>query len=596
MALIEVRSLTFSYPTSAAPVLSGIDLSIEAGEYVAVVGANGSGKSTLARCLNGLLKPPVGSVNIGGFDPALPNQVFDVRKQLSLVFQSPPDQIVASVVEEDVAFGLENLGIPKPEMDRRVDRALTVTGLLSERRRPPRFLSAGQQQRLALAGALAMEPGCIVFDEATAMIDPAGRVAILDLMDELAGSGTSIVHITHDMAEAARASRIVVLAAGKIAHDGSAVSLFSRHDLISLGLEAPESMVIARALGLPAVPGESARSLGLRIAAGLPGIRARGDAGLPESDTPVAKATRAVSSAGADDTASAAYRVQEAAFTYLAGTANERSALTDINLVVGRGTTLAVIGATGSGKSTLLQILAALAAPAAGHSSTFGFDISDAKTDLRTLRMRSPLAVQRPETAIFELYTGDEVAFGPRNQGLTGEALVKRVRTGMELVGLPFKDFRDIRCRALSGGQKRRLALASILSMDPDGLVLDEPDSALDPVSRESVMEAIFDTTRNGKTLVYSTHSMEEAVRADKICVMVRGRLAALGSPADIFGADWDEEWGLGRPFTAEVAYELHKAGLDRFTGIVNATDLLRAVRAAPSVASDIAVTGGTTR
>ena len=377
MALIEVRQLYFNYPSSSQPVLKGIDLDIQAGEYVAVVGANGSGKSTLARCLNGLLKPAAGAVRVGGFDPALAGQVFDVRKLLSLVFQSPPDQIVASIVEEDVAFGPENLGLSKPEMDARVDAALAVTGLLDERKRPPRFLSAGQQQRLALAGALAMRPSCIVFDEATSMIDPAGRTEILDLMDRLSAGGTAIVHITHDMAEAARASRIIVLSEGHPVHDGTPGSLFSRGDLVSLGLEVPQAMLIARSLGLDGIPGESAGALGRRIADGLPATRAGTPVGNPgPSPALVRKEAGGDSGSGSGATAADAYRTDDASFTYLAGTANERVALAEATVSIRRGSRTAVIGATGSGKSTLLQLLAALAAPTSGGVHTFGLNPS----------------------------------------------------------------------------------------------------------------------------------------------------------------------------------------------------------------------------
>ena len=176
MALIRVNRLSYTYPSSTSPALDDLSLSVDHGEYLAIVGANGSGKSTLARCLNGLLLPDPGSITIDGLDPADPSSLREVRKRLSLVFQSPPDQLVASVAEEDVAFGLENLGVPRASMLARVEEALKAVDLLSERARPPRFMSAGQQQRLAVAGALVMAPECIVFDEATAMIDPAGQI------------------------------------------------------------------------------------------------------------------------------------------------------------------------------------------------------------------------------------------------------------------------------------------------------------------------------------------------------------------------------------------------------------------------------------
>jgi energy-coupling factor transporter ATPase len=234
VALIRIDNLSYTYPAGSTPALDGLSLSVDKGEYLAVVGANGSGKSTFARCLNGLVRPPRGTISIAGLDPADPHDLRGIRRKLSLVFQSPVDQLVASVAEEDVAFGLENLGIPRARMIVSVEEALVAVGLLEERARPPRFLSAGQQQRLAVAGAMVMNPDCIVFDEATAMIDPAGREAILGLMDMLVSRGMAIIHITHDMDEAARAGRVVVLAGGKLVFSGTPAGLFARTDLAAL--------------------------------------------------------------------------------------------------------------------------------------------------------------------------------------------------------------------------------------------------------------------------------------------------------------------------------------------------------------------------
>ncbi len=211
-------------------------------------------------------------------------------------------------------------------------------------------------------------------------------------------------------------------------------------------------------------------------------------------------------------------------------------------------------------KSTALQLVAALAQPSAGRAVVLGRDTSDPSVELRSLRMAAPLSIQRPESAIFEPYAGDEVAFGPRNRGLSGAALVDAVRRAMDAVGLAYDEFRDRPSRALSGGQKRRLALASVLAMAPEILVLDEPGSALDPVSRAELMGLLLSAEEGGRSVVFSTHAMEEAARADAVAVMIRGRLAAYGSPEEIFGKGWDDSWGLKRPFAAELAAELSRA------------------------------------
>lgn len=575
--MIDIRSLSHIYPGSSEPALSDVSLRIGDGEYVAVAGANGSGKSTLIRCLNGLVAPPPGTVRVDGFDPSRPEERRSIRRNLALVFQSPPDQIVASVVEEDAAFGLENLGVPRPEMVERVRTALEEMGLWEERTRPTRFLSAGQQQRLAVAGALVLRPRHLAFDEATSMIDPAGRAEILDRMDVLAASGTTVLHVTHDMDEAARARRVVVLAGGRVSFDGTPEELFRVGDLSVLGLAPPRSWTLARALGLPPRVGEGPEDLGSRAAHALREGRRppRVDPGSAGRDPGTAGDAGSIPDTGSRDPA---FRVEGAGFRYLEGTALERLAVEDVSLEIPRGASVALVGATGSGKSSLLQLLSALAFPSEGRVFSFGTDTSDPRADLRSLRMRTPLSVQRPESALFEYYAGDEVSFGPRNLGLEGLALVARVRRAMDAVGLPFREYRDRPVRALSGGQKRRLALASVLALEPDALVLDEPGSALDPVTRARLMDLVYGYSRGGRTLVFATHSMEEAARADLVVVMAEGRIRAAGNPAGVFGAGWDPSWGLVRPFGARAAEAARRAGLDLPGGILDEAGLVRAL------------------
>lgn len=567
--MIEVRSLSFTYPGASIPALAELSLEVRDGEYLALAGANGSGKSTLIRCLNGLAVPPRGTVRVDGLDPSLPEERRLIRRSLSLVFQSPPDQIVASVVEEDAAFGLENLGVPRPEMVGRVEAVLAELGLWDERARPTRFLSAGQQQRLAVAGALVLKPRHLAFDEATSMIDPSGRSEILDRMDALAASGTTVIHVTHDMDEAARARRVVALCEGGVAFDGTPEELFRQGNLASLGLKPPRAWSLALDLGLDPKIRESPEDLGLRAARAFRGpggfSATPGDPGAPDTGPGGGSGALEPSDEGP------AFLLEGASLRYLKGTPNERLAVDGVSLTVPRGSLVALVGATGSGKSSLLQLMDALAFPESGRVLSFGSDTSDPKADLRALRMRSPLAVQRPESALFEYYSGDEVSFGPRNQGLSGSAVVSRVREAMDAVGLPFSEYRDRPARSLSGGQKRRLALASVLSMEPDALLLDEPGSALDPVSRETLMELVYSYARTGRTVVFATHSMEEAARADQVVVLAGGRVRAVGAPGLVFGSGWDPEWGLVLPFGERVARAARREGLARPRGRVPA-------------------------
>ncbi|MGC8875195.1 MAG: energy-coupling factor transporter ATPase [Chloroflexia bacterium] len=250
--LICVQGLHFRYmsPTGqSVPALRGIDLEIAAGEYVALIGPNGSGKSTLARLLNGLLLPTAGRVLVKGMDTAEPVFRQKIRQTVGMVFQNPESQFVATVVEEDVAFGPENLGLPDEEMRARVEWALRVTGLWELRHRSPLHLSGGQKQRLALAGALAMRPEVLILDEATSMLDPASRQAVRRVVGDLHAAGLTVISITQAMDEAAEAQRVIVLYEGRIAMDGPPSEVFANAErLQSLGLDVPPITQLARML------------------------------------------------------------------------------------------------------------------------------------------------------------------------------------------------------------------------------------------------------------------------------------------------------------------------------------------------------------
>ena len=554
MPFIEFERVSFTYPESPRPALNAVSLTIDKGEYVAVVGANGSGKSSLLRLLNGLRLPGSGELRIAGLATSDEVGRMAARAAVGLVFQSPSDQIVSSSVEEDVAFGPENLGLPRQEIAARVERALTAVGLWGERRRASHFLSEGQQQRLAVAGVLALDVHCVAFDEATAMLDPEARLKVLDLMDGLVAAGTAVVHVTHDMSEASRASRVVVLDRGAVVFDGSPDALFSasRDDgsapaIHALGL--PDCVALAVALGLEPRCGESAAAIAARI------VARRG------TGTATGAAVQPVAAPG---TASIdpVFELKGASHSYLRGTVNETESLRAVDLRVGRAEVVAFVGRTGSGKSTALQLLDGLVAPSSGAVLAFGSDLGSPRADLRSVRMRAPLAIQRPESALFERYSGDDVAFGPRNIGLAGKDLVERVRSSMEETGLGYAEFRDRRTRSLSGGEKRRLALAGVLAMGGDALLLDEPTSGLDPATKRSILALVVGRSMQGTTVVMATHSMEEAAKADQVAVFAGGGIVAIGDPQTIFYDRFDPSWGLRRPFACEVAIELGALGI----------------------------------
>lgn len=253
--MIEVQNVFYEYPgyeegQETVKALDGISLTINKGEFVAILGHNGSGKSTLAKLFNAQMVPDQGTIRIANMDTKDENLLWDIRSKCGIVFQNPDNQMVASIVEEDVAFGPENLGIPNPELRQRVEEALTAVGMLEFNRREPQQLSGGQKQRIAIAGVLAMQPDCIIMDEPTAMLDPIGRKEIMETVQYLNNEqGKTIVMITHYMEEAANADRVIVINDGKIALEGTPKEIFSQVEKMrSLDLDVPQVTELANLL------------------------------------------------------------------------------------------------------------------------------------------------------------------------------------------------------------------------------------------------------------------------------------------------------------------------------------------------------------
>ncbi len=554
MALISADNVSHSYEErGAAPVraLEGVTLSVDEGDYVAIVGANGSGKTTLALHLNALLRPSSGRVLVDGLDTARPDHAREIRRRVAMIFQSPLDQIVATVAEDDVAFGPENLGVPSAELPGLVQRSLERVGLWQERLRPPHLLSAGEQQRLAIAGALAMSPRCLVLDEATSMLDPAGSAALLDLLDELNREGMAVVTVTHRMDEAARARRVVVLSGGRLVDEGPPQRVLGSRDLERWGLEQTFYARLAEAL----------RELCPRLGPAAAGV------GLAKAVAACARraVARAPAPPAAPENGGDTVDIRGLRYVYLRGTPLEHTALSGVDFTLGGDGSGVLIGATGSGKSTVLQHLNGLLRPHAGSVRVLGEDTASPDTDLTRLRRRVGLVFQRPEQQIFERYAGDEVAFGPRQAGLKGPQLRERVRWAMERVGLDFEAFKDRPAHALSGGERRRVGLAGVLALQPALLALDEPTSGLDPVGRRRILGLLAELRAAGTRLVLATHGMEEAVElGDRLLVLDHGRSVLSGDAARVFGErERLAAWGLVVPKTLAFVDELREQGLE---------------------------------
>lgn len=252
--IIKTENLQYAYPTEdgqlSVPVLKGVNLSIKRGEFVAVLGHNGSGKSTLAGCFNAIRLPTGGVCYVDMMDTRDENNTYEVRKTVAMVFQNPDNQLVATVVEEDVAFALENMGVPPTEIRKRVDDALRAVGMYEYRAQAPHRLSGGQKQRIAIAGVISMMPRCVVLDEPTAMLDPHGREEVISTIERLNREmGITVVLITHHMTEAIRAQRVIVMDAGRILADGTPKEVFPQVELLeSVGLTVPATTKVLYAL------------------------------------------------------------------------------------------------------------------------------------------------------------------------------------------------------------------------------------------------------------------------------------------------------------------------------------------------------------
>jgi energy-coupling factor transport system ATP-binding protein len=535
--------------------LDDLSLNVPLGQHLCILGANGSGKSTLAAVISGLLAPDEGTVEIAGKrvfeDGTADFEAYrEARRKCGLVFQNPGDQIVTTVVEDDVAFGPENLGLAPDEIGRRVKRSLHKVALEDYARRDPTRMSGGQQQRVAIAATLAMDPELFVFDEPGALLDVRGRRAIMKVISALRDAGRTVIHITHFMEEALAADRVIVLSRGRIALDGTPAEVFSHEDEIAaLGLEEPFAGRLSRRLragGSDIVWTPSVTELLDELAARIPASSA-GICPLPQkrADIPANGAP--------------ALSVSHVTFRYTDSSAQTAPALKDVSLAVSAGESCAIVGQTGSGKSTLARLICALGVPDEGEISVLG--ISTAKRrGRRLLHGKIGYVMQHPERQLFAQTVAEDVAYGPKNLGLSDTEVSRRVEHALALVGLEEK--RDVSPFELSGGQKRKCALAGVIAMGPEIIVLDEPTAGLDPSGRHELTHILDAVHAEGTATIEITHSMDDAARADHIFVLDESELLMSGTPEDIFcgqNAQLLHERGLGLPSALTFALALEK-------------------------------------
>lgn len=550
---VRLVHVTLRYGDSVA--LDDVTLEVCRGERVCVLGANGSGKSTLASVICGLLAPDEGDVELAGHavcTGGVPDLAAyrDARRQLGLVFQNPDDQIVTSVVADDVAFGPENLGVPRAQISVRVARELRRVAMEKYAHADPSRLSGGQRQRVCIAGALAMEPAVLVLDEPSSLLDVRGRAAIMRVMGRLAAAGATLVHVTHFMDEALAADRVVVMQHGHVALEGTPDEVF-----------AAKNAQVIEALGLE-MPFEARLAVALRQAGAAGGAIAA--PGAPSDEKPAACAHTAEP---------LAILARDLGFSYGPGA----QALDGVSLEVPVHATTAIVGQTGSGKSTLLRLLCGLEAADAGSLTVCGINAAT-KRGRRQVRRAVGYVMQHPERQLFAQTVAEDVAFGPRNQGLSAAEVEGRVAHALDLVGLA--DRRDASPFELSGGQQRLAAIAGVLAMEPELLVLDEPTAGLDPRGRARLRALMADLAAHGVTLLQVTHSMEDAARADHVVVLDQSHVLAAGTPAEVFCPANEPQLtavGLGLPrplaYACEHALDARPLTLEALVAALRAQD-----------------------
>lgn len=617
--------------------LSALDFSIEEGSFVCILGHNGSGKSTLAKLFNALQLPTEGTILVSGMDSREEKNIFPIRREVGMVFQNPDNQIIASVVEEDVGFGPENIGLPTDEIWQRVNNALSAVHMEAYRLKSPNHLSGGQKQRVAIAGTLAMEPKTIVLDEPTAMLDPSGRKEVLESVLELKRKkGISIILITHYMEEAVDADRILLMDSGKLVMDGSPREVFQNVErLKEYRMDVPIITELAHKLQKKGFPIEKTilkkeeleeelfklKEEGFVLQEcvtkkDLPGLEDGSSAkenpdtlsvlqeisgkeqelkSEKEADTQEEAEVQKDADIKDEKTESGDYivEVNHLSAIFQEGTAMESFALKDLGMKIRRGSLTAVIGHTGSGKSTLVQHLNGLIKAKSGEitvsfrenpplvksGKSFLFfkgkktviekkgrlSLSEEGFDYRALRFKVGLVFQYPEYQLFEETVLEDVMFGPLNQGKTREDAEALAKDALASLGIgeelyaksPFE---------LSGGQKRKVAIAGVLAMGPELLILDEPTAGLDPAGRDELFEEIAGLRKNyAMTILLVSHSMDDVARyADEVLVLHQGELKMEGTVEEVFSRKEElEDMGLGLPQIRALLFDLQKNGLD---------------------------------
>ncbi len=586
--MINIENVVHKYKVwegDESRLLTALDhISFEVGDggFVALLGANGCGKSTMARHTNALLLPDEGKVTVDGMDTSDSENTNMIRRKVGMVFQDPDNQIIGTSVEEDVAFGPENRALPPEDIRRYVADSLKAVGLFSERKSSPVHLSGGQKQRVAVAGVLATDNSCIVLDEPTAMLDPRSRREFMETLEKLRSMGKTIVLITHHTDEVTGADVIVGMKDGRVIAKSSPSEFFGNRKLIQeLRMDVPASVEIGRSLadmclipeGVYLSPEilcqtvmcawEKEGSLRPEMSGDAPQTafseKNRDCSGCCDIRNDSRNETRSEF----QNDAPPLMQLQEVSFSYEQGPAREKSVLKNITLDIRKGEFAALVGSSGSGKTTMVKLLNGLLKASSGRIFFEGEDIYGKNYQLRGLRKKVGMIFQNPEQQLFCKTVLSDVEFGPLHVGMSREESDEAARHALELVGITEDKF-QMNPLDLSGGQKKRVAIAGVLAMRPSVLIMDEPAADLDPGSRDQIFQLIQRIRREeGTTVVLISHDMDEVARwADRVMVLHDGTIEADGRPEDVFQEEkLLEDTGVDLPQSGKIMRLLREKG-----------------------------------
>ncbi len=538
--MIKIENLTYYYPNATTPALDNINLEIRDGEFILLVGPSGCGKSTLVQCLNGII-PKVtggdlrGKIRIGEKDISS-CKVHQLSRHVGMVFQNPNAQLFGLTVEEDVAFGPENLGMAREEIQKLVEKSIGIVGIEKLRKRFTFTLSGGEKQRTAIAGAIAMEPKILVLDEPTSDLDPMGTKQVLETVKRLnKDRSITIILIEHKIDEVFDlADRTIVMDRGKIILDGKTSEVFTRNlDLLeSMGIYPPQLIRLSKMLKVK----PSYKEISSYFNSLNGSFKEFSEENHTEKSSPEVV-------------------FEDVWFNYHNGT----PALKGINLEMKKGEFIALIGSNGSGKTTLLSCLIGFIKPGKGRILIDAQDIKN--LGVADLAVKVGYLFQNPDLQLFMNTVAQEVGFGLKNRSMATVDINKNVARALEIMEL--SEYSDRHPHSLSRGQRQRLAVASIISMEQDILVLDEPTSGQDRGHLNKFLCQIKKLNDAGKTIIMITHDMSiVAEYSERTIVMEGGKILMDGSTREVFSRpEILKKASIEPPLLARISNDLRKAG-----------------------------------